>query len=152
MKTSLSTRQCLGFAIVALPGIVVPCLALDSNPAQKEVGKPAPITVHVLNTMTGKPATKLAVVLARKEKTGWKELAHGQTNESGRIASLLGPKTPLIAGVYRITYDTGGYFSRQNVKTFYPEVQVTFEVVDPDAHYHLPLILSPHGYSTYRGS
>lgn len=152
MKPSLSNRKCLALLIVGLPGIIVPCFALDPNTAQEAAGKRSPLTVHVLDTMSGKPATALAVMLERKEKSGWKELARAQTDESGRIARLLRPETPLVAGVYRITYDTAGYFSRQNVKTFYPEVQVTFEVVEPDTHYHLPLILSPHGYSTYRGS
>lgn len=152
MNPSPAFRRGRVLCFALLAGIVVPGYALNSDPARNGLAKVPPISVHVLDTMTGEPAGGLAVVFSRKETTGWRDLAQGRTDQSGRIASLLRPETPLLAGVYRITYDTAGYFSRHSVKTFYPEVQVIFEVIDPAAHYHLPLILSPHGYSTYRGS
>lgn len=114
--------------------------------------RPAPLTVHVLDTTVGKPAVKLPVILAIRDNEGWKELAHAETNDAGRVAQLLPADTRLAAGVYRITFATGEYFAGRGIKTFYPEVPVVFEVTDPKVHYHLPLILSPHGYSTYRGN
>jgi len=141
-----------------IPGLLGVCFVLilphvaGSNAAQDSGAKRSPITVHVLDTMLGKPGAGLAVVLERRSDPGWRELARGRTDDSGRIESLLEPRTPLPAGIYRITFQTGDYFARRKVKTFYPEVQVIFEVSEPNAHHHLPLLLSPHGYTTYRGS
>ena len=107
--------------------------------------------MHVLDTMLGKPGVGLNVMLAqdrpRLERTG-----RGRSDDAGRIDRLLEPGTTLKEGIYRITFETGEYFGRRKVATFYPEVQVIFDVREPDAHYHLPLILSPHGYTTYRGN
>jgi 5-hydroxyisourate hydrolase len=114
--------------------------------------RPAPLTIHALDTTAGKPAVGLSVVVAMRENNAWKELASGQTNDAGRIAQLLPSDSRLAAGVYRVTFATGKYFAERGIKTFYPEVPVIFEVTDPNAHHHLPLILSPHGYSTYRGN
>ena len=111
----------------------------------------SPITTHVLDTSLGRPAADVPVVLALREASGsWQELAHGATDVDGRIADLLDES--LGRGVYRLTFDVHGYFQRQQQSAFYPEVSVVFEVDDPDQHYHVPLLLSPFGYSTYRGS
>lgn len=112
----------------------------------------SPITTHVLDTALGKPAEG---ILVRLEKQGggdsWEELVQGRTNADGRIADLL-PPGRLARGLYRMTFETASYFRTQGVNGFYPQVQVVFEIREPESHYHIPLLLSPFGYSTYRGS
>jgi len=110
------------------------------------------ITTHVLDTSTGRPAAGLAVVLDVLGPDGWQRLGEGTTDRDGRVADILPDGRPLEAGVYRLTFDTGGYFSAQGITGFYPEVVVTFQVSDPAEHHHVPLLLGPFGYSTYRGS
>lgn len=113
----------------------------------------SPITTHVLDTAQGKPANGIAVKLALRNANGeWHELAFGQTNDDGRIMNLLPADFQPAAGVYQMTFDTGGYFLRHGAKNFYPSVNIVFEITQPEQHYHVPLLLSPFGYSTYRGS
>ena len=115
--------------------------------------KRSPITTHVLDTAQGHPAENVPVVLEiRTAKGEWKHVANGQTDKDGRIMDLLGANHRLEAGTYLMTFRTGDYFSRQKVKGFYPAVTVLFEITDAGQHYHIPLLLSPYGYSTYRGS
>ncbi|MCV7174289.1 hydroxyisourate hydrolase [Mycolicibacterium sphagni] len=104
------------------------------------------LSTHVLDAVTGKPALAVAVTLTDADGA---VLASGRTDDDGRIASLGGE---LGEGLYRISFDTGGYFAAAGIPTFYPEVTVAFEITDPAAHYHVPLLLSPYSYSTYRGS
>ena len=113
------------------------------------------ITTHVLDTARGRPAAGVPVVLelllkqyATSEE--WVERGRGTTDADGRIKELV--TGPLAAGVYRLTFDTAVYFRAQNVEGFYPRVEIVFEVRDPAQHHHVPLLLSPFGYSTYRGS
>jgi 5-hydroxyisourate hydrolase len=113
----------------------------------------SPITTHVLDTARGRPAEGLAVVLEQSDGgASWVELARGLTNADGRLATLLSEGAALPAGVYRLRFGTAGYFASLGVRGFYPEVQVVFQIDDPAGHYHVPLLLSPYGYSTYRGS
>lgn len=112
----------------------------------------SPITIHVLDTSRGKPAVGVAVVLEQADGKEWRELARGKTDGDGRVAALLPKGKPVAAGVYRVTFETGAYFAESKTRTFYPRITVLFEVVDPKEHYHIPLLLSPFGYSTYRGS
>jgi 5-hydroxyisourate hydrolase len=109
------------------------------------------ITTHVLDTSTGRPAAGVPVTLERQAGGGWQSAGHGVTNQDGRVTGLLAGST-LAPGTYRITFDTAAYFSARNQPAFYPQVQVMFTVADAGQHYHLPLLLSPYGYSTYRGS
>jgi len=109
------------------------------------------LTTHILDTTLGKPAVGVSILLLQKVKDEWVTLAQGKTNADGRISDLLRPEIVLEKGVYRMTFDTGNYFKNQNVVTFYPVVTVEFEVNDA-THYHVPLLLNPFGYSTYRGS
>lgn len=112
----------------------------------------SPITTHVLDTNLGSPAAGLAIELLSVDAEGnANTLANGVTNDDGRIADLLAAGS-LIPGRYRMVFDTGGYFAKLKTATFYPMVQVDFEIVSTDQHYHVPLLLSPFGYSTYRGS
>ena len=110
------------------------------------------ITTHVLNTMTGKPAEGILIVLEEKNKKGkWSELASGITDNDGRISNLLSIDRIMEAGVYRMTFEVKTYFDKQDLDCFYPNVPIVFEIKD-QSHYHIPLLLSAFGYSTYRGS
>ena len=108
------------------------------------------ITTHVLDTARGRPAEGVPVRLERAAEEGWVEVAEGETDADGRVSDLH-PRPPEVAP-YRLTFDTGAYFSAAGVRGFYPEVSVHFVVDRPDEHYHVPLLLNPFGYSTYRGS
>jgi 5-hydroxyisourate hydrolase len=111
----------------------------------------SPITTHVLDVSVGRPAAGVAVSLQRLGEGGFAELAEGSTNHDGRVVDLLAPGT-LQVGTYRLAFNTGEYFARTARATFYPFVHIVFEVVAPGEHHHVPLLLSPFGYSTYRGS
>lgn len=110
------------------------------------------ITTHVLDTARGRPAGGVPIVLEFDSGGGWTEIGRGQTDEDGRLRELLPPEFALAAGAYRLVFDTARYFSAQQSDSFYPTVTVAFIVSDAAQHYHVPLLLSPYGYSTYRGS
>ena len=113
----------------------------------------SPITTHVLDTARGQPAAGVGVLLDFRDDRGeWVQLARGNTNADGRITDLLPHTQALKPGIYRLRFATGDYFSSLGVRGFYPEVQVMVTVDDAAGHYHIPLLLSPYGYSTYRGS
>jgi 5-hydroxyisourate hydrolase len=109
------------------------------------------ITTHILDTARGKPASGVAVELFRCEGGQAVPLAKGATNEDGRVTDLL-PPGPLPASIYRLTFDVKSYFEARGEPAFYPLVTIDFEVREEAEHYHVPLLLSPFGYSTYRGS
>jgi 5-hydroxyisourate hydrolase len=110
------------------------------------------ITSHVLDVSLGRPAAGVPVVLEVEEVgTGWKQLSRGETDKDGRLRELVAPGS-LVEGTYRLTFDTHAYFVFRKVETLYPLVSVVFSVRDAKEHYHIPLLLSPFGYSTYRGS
>jgi len=109
------------------------------------------ITSHVLDLTAGKPAAGLEIALEHiDEKKGWHAVAKATTDADGRVkdafTKLHGP------GRYRLTFATGAYFAARRVPCFHPEVTVVFDVLDDTSHHHVPLLLSPYGYSTYRGS
>ena len=104
------------------------------------------ITTHVLDTSCGRPAAGVPVVLERAMSAGWERVGRATTDADGRASGLLA--SPPEPGRYRLTFDTGSYLAAG----FYPEVSVTFEVSSDEEHYHVPLLLSPFGYSTYRWS
>jgi len=110
------------------------------------------ITTHVLDTSRGRPAAGLVVVLESEQDGSWREIGRGVTDADGRVKTLLAPGTPLTVGEHRLTFATGAYFAGQKVAAFYPEVTVVFTIGDAAQHHHVPLLLSPFGYSTYRGS
>jgi 5-hydroxyisourate hydrolase len=111
----------------------------------------SPITTHVLDVSLGRPAKGIAVRLARADANGWRELGQGETDADGRASQLLAPGT-LEAGTHRIRFELESYFASSGRKSFYPSVEIVFVVGATDEHYHVPLLLSPFGYSTYRGS
>ncbi len=110
------------------------------------------ITTHILDTSRGRPASGVSVVLEVRADEGWKILGQGTTDADGRLKSLLPADFKPEAGVYRLTFGTSDYFAAGRVESFYPEVSISFTIADAAAHYHVPLLVSPFGYSTYRGS
>jgi 5-hydroxyisourate hydrolase len=111
------------------------------------------ISTHVLDLAHGKPAKEVPVRLERRELSGdWVRLTTSQTDADGRCAQLLPEDEILRAGLYRLVFDTGSYLHAQEAEGFYPVVEITFQVRDGDTSFHLPLLLSPYGYTTYRGS
>ena len=113
----------------------------------------SPITTHVLDTSRGKPAAGVSVVLEVQEKSGaWKEIGRGRTDADGRLNNLLDAGHKLRAGSHRLTFDTGSYFSSEGIRTIFLTVTIPFTINKISEHYHIPLLLNPYGYSTYRGS
>jgi 5-hydroxyisourate hydrolase len=111
------------------------------------------ITTHVLDTARGKPAFGVPVRLERQDSSGkWLSLGSGQTDRDGRCAQLLPDSTTLAEGMYRLTFDTANYFAACGVEGLYPSVEILFHVKSGESHFHIPLLLSPNGYTTYRGS
>jgi 5-hydroxyisourate hydrolase len=106
------------------------------------------LSTHVLDTTRGRPAAKVAVRLDRYLGGGWRPVAEASTDDDGRLADLPAGEP----GTYRLRFGTGPYFLAFGIESFYPEVNVVFTVTDSDEHYHVPLLVNPYGYSTYRGS
>ncbi|XP_035681428.1 5-hydroxyisourate hydrolase-like isoform X2 [Branchiostoma floridae] len=127
--------------------------AISPSPLAMTANRTSPLTTHVLDTSLGRPAAEVPIKLYRTgERLGeeWSQVSSGQTNSDGRCNNLL---NTLEAGVYKITFDTATYFNKNGIRQyFYPYVDIVFEVQDPNQHYHVPLLLNPFGYSTYRGS
>lgn len=111
---------------------------------------PSFITTHVLDSSVGAPAEGVAVVLEARDGEGWTEVATGATGADGRIGAL-GPAA-LPSGIYRLTFAVGDYYAARGTATFYPEVSIAVRIDSEQPHYHVPLLLSPFAYSTYRGS
>jgi 5-hydroxyisourate hydrolase len=110
------------------------------------------ITTHVLDTARGRPAAGVSVLLERLGgEREWHPLGSGETDVDGRLRNLT-PGDVLAPGVYRLIFDTGRYFDAHGLATLYPQVVIVFEAAAGETHYHVPLLLSPFGYSTYRGS
>ena len=108
------------------------------------------ITTHVLDTARGRPAAGIPIRLDHFAGH-WQPLGAGETDPDGRLRTLL-PDGPLMVGRYRISFDTAVYWARLGISGFYPAVDIVFEIAAPNEHYHVPLLLSPFGYSTFRGS
>jgi len=111
------------------------------------------ISTHILEMVYGKPANGVPVRLEKQETSGdWRLMASARTDQDGRCAQLLPVGENLHAGVYRLIFDTGSYYALQKVNALHPVVEVTFQVRDGELDFHIPLLLSPNGYTTYRGS
>ena len=109
------------------------------------------LSTHVLDTARGVPAEGVPITLERQTDTGWVELTRAVTNNDGRVLDFIAA-SEVVEGVYRITFDTSAYFDRHGIEGFYPSVPILFQVRDASQHYHVPLLVSPFGISTYRGS
>ncbi len=111
------------------------------------------ISTHVLDTASGKPASGVPVRLQRQNSSGeWSTVSSARTDQDGRCGELAPGDAGLAAGAYRLTFDTASYFAACGVDGLYPSVEVTFRVRNGETHFHIPLLLSPNGFTTYRGS
>ena len=164
-QTSLITALRLCRMVHAMQAIPAGGAAPSEPPASSRVEWPSdadtrvvsPVTTHILDTSRGCPAQGVTISMERKTAAGsWCPLATGSTNSDGRVTDLMPGfyDTAGIfgAGLYRLTFDVAGYYAGLGQECFYPDVVITFRVVDPKQHYHVPLLLNPFGYSTYRGS
>lgn len=109
------------------------------------------ITTHVLDTSKGKPAAGVKIILFRNENEEWQTIAGGITNTDGRITDLIEKNSIPDPGIYKLKFETKEYFDNDSIETLYPFIEIIFEIKDKK-HYHIPLLLNPYGYSTYRGS
>lgn len=114
------------------------------------------ITTHILDVSRGRPASGVEVTLEIAEEEepqrSWRVVGSGRTDDDGRAGTLVPDATEMLAGLYRLVFEVDEYFADRGVESFYPRVVVEFDVRDEHQHYHVPLLLSPFGYSTYRGS
>lgn len=110
------------------------------------------ISTHVLDLALGKPASDVAVRLEKQEPSGWRVVASDRTDHDGRCSQLLPESEDLSAGSYRLSFETASYYDEQKIHALYPVVEVTFRIKDGETQLHIPLLLSPNGYTTYRGS
>ncbi len=111
------------------------------------------ISTHVLDTARGQPAVDVPVRLERRDASGiWRLLASARTDQDGRCTELLPGKETLTPGFYRLGFETATYFAARKLDGLYPLIEIIFTVHDGERHFHIPLLLSPNGYTTYRGS
>jgi len=111
------------------------------------------ITTHVLDVARGRPAVGLQVVLEHSAGgERWTRIGAGETDHDGRARTLMPTGAPLLPGIYRLVFQTHRYFDALGIRTLYPHVVVTFETEPAEGDYHVPLLLSPFGYTTYRGT
>jgi 5-hydroxyisourate hydrolase len=111
------------------------------------------ISTHVLDLVNGKPARDVAVRLERQDGDGhWRLLSSARTDQDGRCPQLLPDGENLSPGIYRLIFDTGSYYTQQKIDALHPSVEVTFRTRESESQFHIPLLLSPNGYTTYRGS
>lgn len=127
-------------------------LRLEKLLGLSERGDELRITTHVLDLSSGKPAPGVRVVLARVENADRIQVTAGVTDADGRLRDWLEPGTVATGGVYELTFETGPYFRSRGIEPFHPRVTVIVEITNPGQHYHVPLLVSPFGYTTYRGS
>lgn len=111
-----------------------------------------PLSVHVLNTQDGLPSPNIQVTLEQMKNGKWIELSSAVTNKQGRVTALYPEEKKLEFGIYKVTFKTGQWFKEREIETFFPEIPIIFIVDGSLDHYHIPLLLSPYGYSTYRGN
>lgn len=109
------------------------------------------ITAHILDTSKGVAVSKVRLTLFNMQHGQWIEMAVSETDNDGRVKDLLRTTTPLTMGMYKLRFDTKDYFEKQQIPTFYPFVEIVVDITT-EQHYHIPLLLSPFGYSTYRGT
>lgn len=111
----------------------------------------SPITTHILNTSLGKPAAGVRIILYQQNGKDWNFLAEGITNSDGRVADLLPEEKLSVPANFKLRFETNAYFQQLGIESFYPFIEIVFTIKNNE-HYHVPLLLNPFGYSTYRGS
>jgi len=111
-----------------------------------------PLSVHILDLQSGQPTAGVAVTLEQQDKGVWRALGNAVTDAQGRVRALYPAGKAFASGEYRIVFKTGEHYARLGQPTFFEQVPIEFKVADTTQHYHIPLLLSPYGYSTYRGN
>src|SRR5262249_24441121 len=120
---------------------------------EKMAGNMKRISTHILDTSRGKPAANVPVRLERRDISGnWVQLTSGKSDQDGRCTQLLPDGSDLVEGDHRLTFETRAYYASQGIQGLYPVVEITLQVRNGESHFHIPLLLSPNGYTTYRGS
>ena len=110
------------------------------------------LSVHILDLQSGQPTSGVAVTLEQRDAQGWRALGSAVTDAQGRVRALYPAGKPMQSGAYRIVFKTGEHYARLRQPTFFDQIPVEFKVDNTAQHYHIPLLLSPYGYSTYRGN
>ncbi|KAK5977543.1 Hydroxyisourate hydrolase, partial [Trichostrongylus colubriformis] len=126
-------------------------LGLSGTLVMSETVPNESISSHVLDTVSGEPAQRVAISAFIKEGDEWKRIGETYTGQNGRVP-WVSPNVTLVRGVYKLSFDVEDYYRRKHMESFFPYVEVVFKVEDTSRHYHIPLTLSPYAYSTYRGS
>lgn len=147
MTMNRMIKYSLAVAMISVSAFSI--AATSGNPASTMKN---PVSVHVLNLKTGVPSEGVTVVLDKKEGNKWVKLNSAVTRHDGRINALYPDGQEIQPGDYRVTFETGKYYAAHNEDTFFPEIPVIIHVPVIGEHYHIPLLLSQYGYSTYRGS
>ena len=129
-------------SLIFLGGLLISSWVMAQNP----------LSVHVLNLENGLPSSDVKVTLEEQKDGQWVQISEAKTNQQGRISALFPENKTFNTALYKVTFKTGDWFKQNNQKTFFPEVPVIFQVDGSVKHYHIPLLLSPYGYSTYRGN
>lgn len=111
-----------------------------------------PLSVHILDLQSGQPGAGVGVTLEQRDGAQWRALGSAVTDAQGRVRALYPTGKPLAAGAYRIIFNTGEHYARLRQPSFFDQIPVEFKVENTAQHYHIPLLLSPYGYSTYRGN
>lgn len=109
------------------------------------------LSTHILDTALGRPAANVSLTLSQLDGETWRDIGSGHTDADGRCKTLLG-NHKLEAATYKIHFATANYFTAQQLSTLYPYIEIIFTITDPAQHYHIPLLLTANGYTTYRGS
>lgn len=138
--------------LVVTLGAAAHCASAAAAPIAAPATAINPLSVHVLNLQDGLPSADVAVTLEQRVGDGWTMLGEGVTNAQGRIPALFPAGVAMVRGTYRVTFKTGKWFAEHKSPTFFPEIPVIFTADGSVLHYHVPLLLSPYGYSTYRGN
>lgn len=131
---------------------IITLTALTSLCGHTALAADNPLSVHILDLQTSQPTAGVGVDLEQRTASGWRPMASGVTDHNGRIRALFPEGQSLVSGEYRVVFRTGEHYARVRQSTFFPEIPVPFKVESAAQHYHIPLLLSPYGYSTYRGN
>ncbi|KAK4326032.1 hypothetical protein Pmani_003409 [Petrolisthes manimaculis] len=149
----MSCKQTAATRLQVLQGHLINTTKVSSSSIATEGVSMAgnPLTSHVLDTALGRPAANMKISLYKLDNSSWQHLVTKVTNDDGRAGQFLSQED-FTQGTYKMFFNTGDYFQQLNTKGFYPHVEIVFVIEKPEEHYHIPLLLSPYGYSTYRGS
>ncbi|QMV74567.1 hydroxyisourate hydrolase [Comamonas piscis] len=132
--------------------LLIAGLLLNAAIATSALAAQNPLSVHVLNLQDGLPSVGVNVTLEKKVDNKWVQINEGVTNAQGRIPALFPTESTMEKGSYRVTFQTEEWFNKQKTITFFPEIPVIFKADGSVPHYHIPLLLSPYGFSSYRGN